>query len=317
MNFRTKTCVVIGILVFGACLAGGVAWTKSHTSRGPWIGVFTQAVDKELNEAFDLGETAGVVIVDVVDDSPADEAGFRRRDVVVRFNGKEVDGTADLDEYVDETRPGDTVAVVVVRKGTEKTLTLEVGRRPRSTARTFTVDSDWSGGLLDGYGSFATSRGAIGLTVQDLTKQLGEYFGVQHGEGALVIEVARRSPAEKAGLKAGDVIIGADGETVTESADLQDVISEKEEGDEVAIKYLRTGFKGEVTVEVEEEPSYGRDFTWFSPTVRIPDVPSIPAPPRLDHFYLSQEEYREQMEEVREEMEKVREELRDLELKLD
>ena len=94
----------------------------------------------------------------------------------------------------------------------------------------------------------------LGVHLLDLNEQLGDYFGVEDGDGVLVTEVEEDSPAERAGLKAGDVITGLDDQTVTDSDDLVKAIRRHEEGDTVTVHFLRRGKKKHVRVKLGERP---------------------------------------------------------------
>ena len=89
----------------------------------------------------------------------------------------------------------------------------------------------------------------MGVHLQNLTEQLGEYFGVSDGEGALVTEVVDESPAEKAGLKAGDVIVSFAGDDIDDVDELVDAVRASEVGKDVQVKVIRN--KGEKTMNVQ------------------------------------------------------------------
>jgi S1-C subfamily serine protease len=311
--------VVTG-LILAVFLAFGVSSAKKYEGGTPWIGVYTQKIDKELAEAFNLDQDQGIVVVDVVDDSPADEAGLRRKDVIIEFNGKKVDGSKPLADLVRETKVGDKVDIIVSRKGEKKNLTIEIGERPKSKwrdrERNVIVKDFFKNNLALAIGH----RGYMGVAIQDLTVQLGDYFGVKDGDGALITEVEEDSPAEKAGLKAGDVIVGADGEDITDSEDIIDVMSDKEEGDTVSITYIRRGEKHTVPVEVTEESYSMHNISLPSLNIQIPKIPSIKG---IDQFYLQKEytrdmeDFQKEMQQLKKEMNELREELKELETKLD
>ena len=326
---------LVAVAMMLSLLASAAAARTADTqkSAGPWIGVYSQKIDRDLKEAFNLDGADGVVIVDVAHDSPADEAGLRRKDIIISFNGKKVTSPDLLADYVQETHSGDSVVVVYSHRGEQKTATVVVGRRPReerdlalnipappavpmppmppmppkSLNRIFTYSS-----MSDSY---------IGVGISDLTKQLGEYFGVKNGEGVLVTEVFKDSPAEKAGLAAGDIIVLADGKAVAETVDLQDIIGEKNEGDKLAIGYIRRGARSEATVEVAKDsggrnafmtPDLGKGF-FDSPKFRV-------FRRSLDNDngdYFNMDEYHKTMEEYKKQLDEMREELRDLRSKIE
>lgn len=320
MNRKAKILTFAVALVVCVFLAFGVAWTKKYEGRTPWIGVYTQSIDDDLADAFNLERTEGTVIVDVVDDSPAEEAGLRRKDIILEFNGKKVEPGRRLIDYVRETKVGDEVEVVILRKGEEKTLTVEIGERPESSWRYSDQWFDAEDFYKHALGFTSMDRGYIGISVQDLNEQLGDYFGVENGNGVLITEVLEDTPAEEVGLKAGDVIITADGERVYDAADLHDIISDFKEGDEVVIEYLRRGEKQTATVEVIEE-SFASRFQYL-PNISI-GIPNVPRLHGLDHFYLDKDDfpeigdYEEDMKKLKDELNELRKELKELESKMD
>lgn len=309
---------------------------KKYGSNKPWIGVVSQSIDRDLRDAYDLDKIDGVIVVDVIDDSPADEAGLRRKDIILRFNGKKVAKPGGLVKLVGKTKVGDEIDVSFLRKGKEKNATLVVGKRRDSKLEDYFIQEEryQSRAGKDYYSYFSGSY--IGIGIQDLNEQLGEYFGVDDGEGVLVTEVHEDSPAEEAGLKAGDIIIAADGEDISETSELKDIIYEHEEGDEVVIEYLRRGNRQKATVEVTDDAA-GSSFFGYQhfggnnftvPNIHVPDI-NVPHLRNLDRIYFSHDDdldfdididmddYKESMRELKEELEELRQELREIEARLE
>jgi predicted metalloprotease with PDZ domain len=314
---------IIGVALM--LLAFGITSAKKYRSDSdrPWIGVYTERLDRESKEASGLKTVEGVVIVDVADDSPAEEAGLRRKDVIVKFDGKDVTSPAVLKKLVATGEIGKEAQIVYLRKGTENTVAVKVAGQPDiervivSTGSTPKADKF----LFNTY--LGSGGGRIGVSIQDLNDQLGEYFGVHDGEGVLITEVSEDSPAQDAGLKAGDVIVSADKESITETGDLQEYISDMDEGDTVAIGYLRKGVKGQASVEVTEESYELGAFTVPDINIKMPKMPKLN---RLEEYYSgrdlhtyreARDEYREQMQELREQMKEMEKELQDIREKLD
>jgi membrane-associated protease RseP (regulator of RpoE activity) len=152
------------------------------------------------------------------------------------------------------------------------------------------------------------------VKVQDLTEQLGNYFGVEDGKGALITEVEEDMPAYKAGLKAGDVIVEVEGEEIGDTEELMDVISDKEEGDKVKIKVIRNRRPESFEVEVEE----GEE--WSSFDLRGLDKLKIYTeklhPPKMFWKEEYSSELEKEMENLREELEELKEELEELREKI-
>ena len=250
-----KISIAIVTILLAAVLGTtfSLALAATYSPDGPYIGVYAQPIDEDLQEAFNLSRDKGIVLVDVMEQSPADKAGLQREDIIISFNGKKVDGTTPLADLVAETKVGDKVAVVYDRAGEQNTAIIEIGTRPKQDKQQAWLDRNAPRTLSRSYIHSGETSGYIGVAIQDLNDQLGDYFGVKDGEGVLVTEVFEDSPASEAGIKAGDVITGIDDQSVAESADLQDIIAEKKEGDKVAVHFLRRGSKMDLSVEVKED----------------------------------------------------------------
>lgn len=208
--------------------------------------------------------TAGVVIEDVEADGPAQKAGFRVGDVVVEFDGDRVRSTRQFIRLVQETPSGRSVGAVVTRDGQRVTLSvqprsggaskfwdgssdsfksLRVPKTPPSIAFKSDVFPPSFEGLLGG-------SGQLGISVDELSPQLSEYFGVK--EGVLVTTVRENSNAGKAGVKAGDVITSLNGGTVATAADLRRRAQRMEGGDEFTLAIVRD--KKPMTLKGRVEP---------------------------------------------------------------
>ncbi len=167
-------------------------------SRG-LLGVMIQSVDEDLAQAFGLKEAKGAVVSEVTKDSPAEKAGVLAGDIVVGFNGRDVEDHDDLRLKVAGTAPGTKAKLKVLRDGKEKEFEVTLGSLDGQVAST--GGSAWGGetGLLEG------------LEVEDLTPELrGRYSIPSNVEGAVVTNVDPDSPSAEAGLKAGNVISSID-----------------------------------------------------------------------------------------------------------
>lgn len=243
-----------------------------------YLGVQTQEVTKENFSKFGLSGVRGVAVEKVLDNSPAKQAGLQDGDVIVRFNGEEVTSYRKLTRLISETAPDHQAKLTVFRGGSEREVTVTMGKRPTpkfemgnftmavpggSFERVpmtpgFRIDKMpdgghgdvfvWEGGK-DGNFFFGSTK-QIGVGVSSLTKQLGDYFGVSDSKGLLVNSVNENSPAAKAGLKAGDVIVEVEGKPVGNIADLIRGLNEKKEG-EVTLTVVRN--RNRQTVKVTPE----------------------------------------------------------------
>jgi membrane-associated protease RseP (regulator of RpoE activity) len=239
--------VVFGMMLFlGMQNAALAAPSASERDGEAWLGVYLQELNDAMREALDIEGDVGVLITEVSDDSPAEKAGFKVGDVIVEFDGREIYDGDDLRRAVRRTDPGDKVKVVIIRDGKRRTLTVEMGERPRSRRRVY-------GRPWDDLRAFAFSfgrRAYLGVELAELNPDLGSYFDVK--EGVLVIEVIEDSPADKAGLRAGDVIVAIDGETVRDPEAVFEILREYREGDRVEIEIVRHGKRQKIEARLAE-----------------------------------------------------------------
>ncbi len=159
-------------------------------TRG-WLGVVIQDVDEELAKSFDLKNAKGVIISEVTKDSPADKAGLKDGDVIIALNGEELDDVAALRNQIALTAPGTKVTLKLLRDGKEKTIIVKIGEMPGKFA-------------AGGHGG--TKLDELGMALQDLTAELADQFGYKKGQGVLISDVEPDSPADHAGLQAGQLI---------------------------------------------------------------------------------------------------------------
>jgi len=234
-----------------------------------WLGVSLQRLTPELREATDISSDVGVLVTDVVEQSPAEKAGFEVGDIILKYDGKEVTSPRRLSKLVRKTAPDTQVKVDISRDGKKKTLTAKVGEFDHEKACTIKIlgdtgkkklfldfDDDLSLLGLPHLCSWLGSDLWLGVHTVDLTDQLAKYFEVKDGRGILISEVVLESPAEKAGLKAGDILIKANGERIEDTPDLHDVIGDHEEGDEIELVVLRKGKEMKLKATLEERPDH-------------------------------------------------------------
>ncbi len=190
-----------------------------RTRRG-WLGVFIQEVTEDIADSLGLDAAKGALIASVTEKGPADEAGLRAGDVIIRFDGKEVVKSRDLPRIVAETAVETTVNVKVVRDGKVKTLSVTLGE----------LEQAENGGLLSRGDKTNTTEDTkledIGLAVAPLTVELAEKFDLEVDEtGIVVTDVAEGSPAAVKGVQPGDIIRRLNQSAITSVDQLQDGIT--------------------------------------------------------------------------------------------
>lgn len=235
---------------------------ESPAEGGSWLGVETHEVTSENAKTLKLNAERGVVIGKVIPDSPAAKAGLKENDVVTEINGQQVEGTSQFRRLIREIPAGRTVQLGVWRDGRAQNISAALAKseeRHRAWSKTAPgvfafhmpdmpevralPDMKWNGELLFG------GRPRLGIDAEDLSGQLGAFFGAPDGEGVLVREVKSGSPAEKAGMKAGDVITLIDGERVHGVGELREKLASKRDDKPVKVAVLRN--RSEMTLNVE------------------------------------------------------------------
>ncbi|MFN6962157.1 MAG: PDZ domain-containing protein [Pyrinomonadaceae bacterium] len=259
------------------------AWTTGIESSG-YLGVQTEDVSRENFAKFGLKEVRGVAIEKVMDNSPAAAAGIQAGDVIVRFNGEEITSVRKLTRLISEVAPDHRAKVTVIRGGSERDIEVTIGKRPapefagavggapfgrfelpemgRLPMPPAAPEGEWREFEFPGGRgrAFTMVRGGrqIGVVVTGLTKQLAEHFKVDGG--VMVTEVRENTPAAKAGLKAGDIIVEADGKPVKDDMDVIRAINGKKDGEAVQITFVRAGKRETVSVVPEAAKDGGFNF---------------------------------------------------------
>lgn len=293
-----------------------------------WLGVYTQEVEPEMAKAFDLSVKYGAIVNEVINDGPADKAGIEADDVIVEFNGKKVTDEDELVDYVRSTEPGEIAKLVVMRGDDKMDFEVEIGEfadKKSSRVWGWVGDDDvvvapnvryWSSGDWDDddlHSFYFLDDGAyLGVSLIDLSEGLADYFGADHG-GALVSEVSEDSPAEAAGIKAGDVIVAINDEEVEDSDDVVEIIDDLEEGDNIKVAVLRDHKSMAFEAELDEatNSSIRRQYRAFT----VPDIPkmNIRVPHikgmhlgNFDDDMFDSEEFERAMQEMKEELRELK-----------
>ena len=178
------------------------------------LGVSIQQVTPDIAKSLGMATATGALVSSVQDDSPADDAGVERGDVITAIDGNAVAGSNELRNRIAATRPGARVTVTVRRDGAEKTLTATLDELPAPAGA-----DEGSAGEPRG------EAGALGLRVEPLPRDRARALGLEEGEGVIVSAVQPNSPASEAGIRQGDVIEEAGGDFVGSVSELKEAIS--------------------------------------------------------------------------------------------
>jgi len=229
-----------------------------------WLGVETHEVTSDKAKELRLSAERGVVLGKIVPDSPAAKAGLKENDVVMEINGQRVEGAAQFRRMIHEIPSGRSIQLTVWRDGRTQTISATLGKSQerRHTMKMMTPtpgtfafrmpeipdipSMEWNGNMLFGGG-----QPRLGIDAEDLSGQLGAFFGAPDGEGILVRDVNSGSPAEKAGVKAGDVITSLNGERIRTIGELREKLSAKREDKDRTVKLGILRNKSEMSLGVE------------------------------------------------------------------
>lgn len=203
---------------------------KGKVTRG-YLGVYIRDVTPDQKEAFKLSSIDGA-FVHQVDDGPAEKAGVKPGDVVIKVDNVDVKQTRDLIDYVSSKTPGTSVKLVVIREGQKKTLTAKVGERP----------AVGEPGSDEGSQATPPAREKIGISIQDPSPSATRAFGIpEDAQGVVVTNVKEVSPAADAGLAPGDLISEVNGQKVRTSEQFRVAVDKLKSGDYLRLYVTRYG----------------------------------------------------------------------------
>ena len=319
MKFR-GIAIVLLVAAFG--LMSSISCAKQRTrvmtfndhNKKGWLGVEVQDVTNRLKEKKHLAVDAGAYVSDVVDDSPAEEAGIKEGDVIVKLDDKTIDDSNDLTRIVQRIKPKTEVKVEIVRGNDKKTLSAKIGRSSAPLAYSFGFGDRDLPSLphTPMHLHFFSQNEMNGLELQTMSKQLAEYFEVPDRNGLLITNVEKGSSAEKAGFKAGDVLTKISGDRLRDMDDLHEAIRDNE-GKDANCDVIRKGKSITITWHVEADDDDDLSYDMVTPRV----VPHV-HPFQLEHPRLHlpdldrlREELRDMKRQLKEKMLELKRNLRD------
>jgi C-terminal processing protease CtpA/Prc len=342
MSYRNRALVALaltGALTVSGIVASGVARAKtsSHktteiSSKGDgYLGVNLQELSDGLADSYDY-KGSGVVVTSVVPGSPADKLGIEEGDIITRINQTQVNSVNQATSRIRAMEPGSLADITVWRDGSVHELgRAEIGdvddapsytprapRAPRAPqaprAYGYRFDTDDMKNL---HGMIAPGRGRLGVETRDLDADLGSYFGTDHG--VLVLHVVDETPASRAGLKAGDVILSVDGDPVRDTDDLRTTLRKKDEGN-VELRVRRKNAERTITAKLEDRKEVGMwesgDHDWLGDNGM--KVFRFRGPNGGGHAWLNGEDFNmeglsdEDRAQLRKDLDKLREDLKEL-----
>ena len=301
------------------------AATKSDAgSQRAWLGVYSQELTEELRDGIDYSGR-GVLINRVITGSPADRAGLRKGDVITSINSRNVESPSELASVVRDLGVGRTVSVGIMRDGARRSLSVTLAARSEDEESAPEMQKDEDGdqgdgdtrvsphvfrfkGMPEGFEMYGIGRGRLGVRVESLNPDLAGYFNVPGGRGVLVIEVLKGTPAERAGLKAGDVITAVGDQNVYDTGDLTGELGKRTGA--VGLTVVRKGARRAFEAQLERTP---RAFRWNDGDgfMGLNDKDKVEVRRYGSGSGGSDDaDLREQMRQLREELKQLREEMR-------
>jgi membrane-associated protease RseP (regulator of RpoE activity) len=267
-------------------LATDTGYPGEEESTGAYLGVDITDITPERVSTLKLKDERGVEITMVDQDAPAGKGGLKEHDVILTMNGTNVDSGAQLRRMIRETPPGRVVTFGVSRDGQPLTLKVQLADRhktaayaPHSHSKDFKFEMPAMPSLpdFDLPVSVVVVHSSLrsGLMVENITPQLGEFFGVKNGKGVLVRSVEKGSRAERSGFRAGDVIVRVNDQTVHDTSDFTHALRSSS-GGAVAVGIVRDRKEQTLTLSLPEQKSSGEFLD------EALDAPDIAARARID-----------------------------------
>lgn len=290
---------------------------RGDEGGGAWLGVTIGDVNAEKAKELRLAGEYGAVVKEVHENSPAAKAGLLKDDVIVEFAGEKVRSAAQVRRLVRETPADRSVTIVVTRAGQTKALSAKLEVRSN---RIFEMPAPEIAATpmpnihMPEFNFVWTDRGArLGISADELTPQLAEYFGVKQGKGILVREVVVGSAAEKAGLKAGDVIVAVDGKEVPSVSKLRRALASDKEANEkrkIGLTIVRDKREQTLSVEIAAPERHGpRRVASLGIDPEEAAQMAADAQAQAHEWQENQKEFQKEQEKLQKEMQRLQEEL--------
>jgi serine protease Do len=175
---------------------------KGSVTRG-WLGVAIQRISPDLVKAFNLEDTHGALVSDIVSDGPAAKAGLQRGDVILKFQDHKVQESTELPRLVGATAPGTKVQVEVLRSGKKMTIPVTLGTLPEEKEAAAKLQP-------------SDVEESLGLHVEAITPEVARRLRLDNPKGVVVSQVTPESPAAEAGIQRGDIVREVNRQPVTD-----------------------------------------------------------------------------------------------------
>lgn len=203
--------------------------SRGHVTRG-WLGVLVQDVTRDLAESFGMKKPGGAAAARVMPNSPAQRAGFEVGDVIVEFDGKEVTKSSSLPPLVGVTPIGKEVTVKVIRQGKPKILKVSIGELPAEEEPKVSSASAPEGEI----------EKRLGVAVVELSQRQRAELD-NGGKGGVVVQRIKEGPAQKAGVRSGDILLSLNGTTLENVGQFKRLVAELPTGKAIPLLVQRRG----------------------------------------------------------------------------
>jgi len=303
----SSTVLSLVLLLALPVLAGNTSGPEPSPSPGygevygSYMGIDIQEVTHDRVAALKLKEERGAEITMVDHDAPAGQAGLKEHDVILEFNGTKVQGTEELRRLIHETPPGRSVQLLISRDGQPMNISLTLADKKEYFAQypkkleaheMPPIPPIPAVPAMPALDLNIRTGSSYGLLVDNLTPQLGEYFGVKNGEGVLVKSVEEGTPGKAAGFKAGDVIVRVNNQKIADRGDWRSAIRANR-ASKLTVGIVRDRREQNLTISL---PESSRNHS----SLRV-----LPALVDLD-LDLDMDQLRAELAELRPELERVR-----------
>ena len=233
-----------------------------------YLGVDIRDITKDRMNALKLKEERGVEVTAVDQDAPAGKAGLHEHDVILSFNNTPVASEEQLRRLIRETPPGRNVTLGISRDGASMNVPVQLADHNKIFGANRVIEIPAMpaipeipdmGNRFDVPGGniyvLRNTSAILGIQTENLTSQLGDFFGVKNGEGVLVRSVEKGSPAEKGGLKAGDVIVRIGDEKLSDRSDLARLMRKYRNGGKMSLGVVRDKHQQSLSVDLPQRGS--------------------------------------------------------------
>jgi serine protease Do len=258
-------------------------FSSEDWGSGSYLGVDTRDITPDRLAPLHLKDERGVEVTMVDQDAPAGKSGLKEQDVILTLNGTDVQSVEQLRRMIRETPPGRVVTLGVSRNGQPMTIKVELADRKKNYSYSYSADDkQFKFNMptmpvmpvmpdIDVPVSIVVVHSSVrsGLMVENLTPQLGDFFGAKEGQGVLVRSVEKGSGADKAGFRAGDVIVKINGEPIRDSGDFSHALRSRKDNT-ASVSVIRDKKEQTITITLPERKQ--SDLFHESTEIHVPEI---------------------------------------------